>query len=99
MFERLRGRFHCISLDRAGYRRSGAPDHFTTMEEQVEAIATVHRACTAEPGWVFGHSGGGNWALAYAVMHPDRVRGLVLMEPALHAVSRHRAVLPALPPS
>ena len=86
MFETLRDRFRCISLDRAGYRRSGASDRFTTMEEQVEAIAVVHRACTAEPAWVFGHSGGGNWALAYTLVHPERVRGLVLMEPALHAV-------------
>jgi pimeloyl-ACP methyl ester carboxylesterase len=86
MFEQLHDRFHCISLDRAGYRCSGALDRLTTMEEQVEAIAVVHRACTAEPAWVFGHSGGGNWAVAYALAHPDRVRGLVLMEPALHAV-------------
>ena len=83
MFEKLRDRFHCISLDRAGYRRSGALDRLTTVEEQVEAIAVVHRACTAEPAWVFGRSGGGNWAVAYAVVHPDRVRGLVLMEPGL----------------
>jgi pimeloyl-ACP methyl ester carboxylesterase len=86
MFEQLHDRFHCIALDRAGYRHSGRLDRLTTMEEQVEAIAVVHRACTAEPAWVFGHSGGGNWALAYAVAHPDLVRGLVLMEPALHAV-------------
>jgi 3-oxoadipate enol-lactonase len=86
VFPFLRERFHCISLDRVGYRRSGALDRATTMEEQVEGVAVVHSACTAEPAWVFGHSGGGNWAVAYAVLHPDRVRGLVLMEPALHAV-------------
>jgi pimeloyl-ACP methyl ester carboxylesterase len=85
MFRTLRDRFHCISLDRAGYHRSGMLDRLTTVEEQVEAIAAVHRACTADPAWVFGHSGGGTWAVAYALAHPDRVRGLVLMEPALYS--------------
>jgi pimeloyl-ACP methyl ester carboxylesterase len=82
----LRDRFHCIALDRAGYHRSGALDRLTTMEEQVAAIAAVHDACTAEPAWVFGHSGGGTWSIAYALAHPDRVRGLILYEPALYGV-------------
>ena len=85
MFEWLRHRFRCIALDRVGYRRSGALDRLTTVEEQVEAIAAVHNACTPEPAWVFGHSAGGNWAVAYALAHPERVRGLVLMEPAFYA--------------
>jgi pimeloyl-ACP methyl ester carboxylesterase len=85
MFETLRDRFHCISLDRLGYRRSAALDRVTTLGEQVEAIAVVHRACTSEPAWIFGWSAGGNWAVAYALAHPDRVRGLVLMEPALYS--------------
>jgi len=86
MFGILRDRFHCIALDRAGYHRSGALDRLTTMEEQVAAIAAVHDACTAEPAWVFGHSGGGTWSVAYALAHPDRVRGLILYEPALYGV-------------
>jgi pimeloyl-ACP methyl ester carboxylesterase len=86
MSEALRDRFRCIALDRVGYYRSGTLDRVTTLAEQVEAIAVVHRACTSDPAWVFGHSGGGNWAVAYALAHPDRVRGLVLMEPALYSV-------------
>ena len=86
MVEALRRRFRCISLDRVGYHRSGTLDRVTTLEEQVEAIAEVHSACTSEPLWVFGWSSGGNYAVAYAVAHPDRVCGLVLMEPALYAV-------------
>ncbi len=86
MVEVLRDRFHCIALDRVGYHRSGALDRVTTLEEQVEAIAVVHNACTTDPAWVFSHSSGGNFAIAYAVVHPDRVRGLVLMEPPLFAV-------------
>jgi lipase len=92
----LRDRFRCISLDRVGYRRSGPLDRLTTMEEQVEGVAVVHSACTAEPAWVFGHSGGGNWAVAYAVVHPDLVRGLVLMEPALYSVFPPGGRLPGI---
>ena len=86
MFEVLRDRFHCIALDRVGYHRSGALDRVTTLEEQVEAISAVHNACTSDPLWVFSHSAGGNFAIAYAVACPDQVRGLVLMEPPLFAV-------------
>jgi pimeloyl-ACP methyl ester carboxylesterase len=81
----LRDRFHCISLDRVGYRRSGWMDRLTTLEEQVEAIAAVHSACTSEPLWVFGWSSGGFYAVAYAVAHRKRVRGLLLLEPPLLA--------------
>ena len=86
LFQVLQDRFHCISLDRVGYRHSGALDRVTTLEEQVEAIAVVHSACTADPAWVLSHSSGGNFAVAYAVHHPDRVRGLVLVEPPIFAV-------------
>jgi pimeloyl-ACP methyl ester carboxylesterase len=72
-------------LDRVGYRHSGALDRVTTLDEQVEAIAVVHSTCTSDPAWVFAYSSGGNFAVAYAVANPDRVRGLVLMEPALYS--------------
>jgi len=86
VFDVLRNRFRCIALDRVGYRHSGALDRVTTLEEQVEAIAVVHSACTSDPVWVLAHSSGGNFAIAYAVFHPQRVRGMVLVEPPLFAV-------------
>jgi pimeloyl-ACP methyl ester carboxylesterase len=86
LFAVLRDRFHCIALDRVGYHRSGALDRVTTLAEQVEAIAVVHNACTPDPAWLLSHSSGGNFAIAYAVAHPHRVRGMVLVEPPLFAV-------------
>jgi pimeloyl-ACP methyl ester carboxylesterase len=86
MIEFLRDRFRCVSMDRVGIHRSGWLDRLTTLEEQVEGIAAVHRACTAEPIWVFGWSSGGVFAVAYAVAHPERVRGLLLGEAPLLAV-------------
>lgn len=96
MFETLRDRFRCIALDRVGYQRSGKLDRVTTLEEQVEAIAAVHTACTSDPAWVFGHSAGGNFGVAYAVAHPERVRGLVLMEPALYSAIPPGSRLPGV---
>jgi pimeloyl-ACP methyl ester carboxylesterase len=86
LFQVLRDRFRCISLDRLGYRRSAHLDRNTTPEQQASAIEAVHHDVTSEPAWAFGHSSGGNFALAYALFHPDSVKGLILMEPALYAI-------------
>jgi pimeloyl-ACP methyl ester carboxylesterase len=105
MIESMRDRFHCIALDRVGYRRSGTLSRATTLEEQIEGLATAHSACSSDSAWVFGHSVGAVFATAYALAWPDRVRGLVLMEPpllsAIPAQDRHPAVatqVDALPP-
>jgi pimeloyl-ACP methyl ester carboxylesterase len=81
-----RDRLHCIVMDRLGYRRSTHLDQNTTPEEQATAIEAVHHSVTSEPAWAFGYSSGGNFALAYALFHPDSVKGLILMEPALYAI-------------
>jgi pimeloyl-ACP methyl ester carboxylesterase len=77
--------FRCVSLDRPGYRRSSSLDHDTTISEQVDAISAVDIAASREPSWIFGHSSGGNFALAYGLEYPDMVQGVILMEPALYA--------------
>ena len=86
LVEGLSPHYRCIAFDRLGFRKSARLDRNTTVEEQVRAIAAVHRSVTTAPAWVFGHSSGGNFALAYALFHPDRVKGLLLVEPALYAI-------------
>jgi len=86
LVEILSPQYCCISFDRLGYRRSAHLDRNTTVEEQVTAIGAVNNCVTLEPVWVFGHSSGGNFALAYALSYPDRVKGLILMEPALYSL-------------
>jgi pimeloyl-ACP methyl ester carboxylesterase len=56
------------------------------VEEQVTAIEAVHNSVTSAPVWIFGWSSGGNFALAYALSCPDRVNGIILVEPALYAI-------------
>jgi pimeloyl-ACP methyl ester carboxylesterase len=86
LMRELQSDFRCIALDRPPYRHSYDFDRETTVEEQAEAIRSVHDAETTENVWLFGHSSGGNYALAYAMRHPERVCGVLLMEPALYAV-------------
>jgi lipase len=91
----LSGRYRCISVDRLGYRRSSRLRHDTTADEQAHALEAVREASTSGPLWVFGHSSGGNVAVAYASLFPSSVRGLVVMEPALWALYPPHACPPA----
>jgi pimeloyl-ACP methyl ester carboxylesterase len=86
LVEVLSQQYSCISFDRLGFRRSTHLDRNTTVEEQATAIGAVHKSVTSAPAWIFGHSSGGNFALAYALFCPDRVKGIMLVEPALYAI-------------
>lgn len=86
LVEVLSPQYRCVAFDRLGFRRSAHLDRNTTVEEQVTAIAAVHQSVTSAPVWIFGWSSGGNFALAYALSFPERVKGLVLVEPALYAI-------------
>lgn len=86
LVEVLSPQYSCISFDRLGFRRSAHLDRNTNVEEQVTAIEAVHNSATSEPVWIFGWSSGGNFALAYALSCPDRVKGIILVEPALYAI-------------
>jgi pimeloyl-ACP methyl ester carboxylesterase len=84
--EVLSPQYSCTTFDRLGWGRSTHLDRNTTMEEQVTAIEAVHNCVTSAPVWIFGHSSGGNYALAYALSCPNRVKGIVMVEPALYGI-------------
>ncbi len=84
--EVLSPQYSCTTFDRLGWGRSTHLDRNTTVEEQVTAIEAVHNSVTSAPVWVFGHSSGGNFALAYALSCPDRVKGIIMVEPALYGI-------------
>jgi pimeloyl-ACP methyl ester carboxylesterase len=86
LVEVLSPQYSCTTFDRLGWGRSTHLDRNTTVEEQVTAIEAVHNSVTSAPVWVFGHSSGGNFALAYALSCPDRVIGIVMVEPALYGI-------------
>src|SRR5262249_57429662 len=64
---------------RVRLRWGGAPPY--TVEAHVaDAIAVLDHAAI-DRGWIVGHSWGGHLALHLAVSHPERVAGLLLIDP------------------
>jgi pimeloyl-ACP methyl ester carboxylesterase len=77
---RLDGRCRVLRYDRRGYGRSAPHDGPFGMEGQVADLVEV---LAGRPAVVFGHSYGGNVALALADRHPDLVRAVGVYETPL----------------
>jgi pimeloyl-ACP methyl ester carboxylesterase len=81
-------RFHTISLDQRGHGLStwATPPAYATQDFAADLVAVMDAL-----GWhhmvVIGHSMGGHNAMSFAAWHPERVRGLVIVDsrPALPA--------------
>jgi pimeloyl-ACP methyl ester carboxylesterase len=63
------------------YRGPEPPGDFAIADE-VEGLSRAADAAGFERFHVYGHSGGGAVALAFAAAHPERLRSLALDEPA-----------------
>jgi pimeloyl-ACP methyl ester carboxylesterase len=77
---RLDDRFRVLRYDRRGYGRSTPHDGPYDMDGQVADLVDV---LAGRPAIVFGHSYGGNVALAVAARHPDLVRAVGVYEAPL----------------
>lgn len=81
--EELATHGRAIVYDRRGCFRSERPDPYaTTVRQQTDDAAALIDALGAAPAIVNGRSYGGAIALDLALRYPDRVRALVLLEPA-----------------
>jgi pimeloyl-ACP methyl ester carboxylesterase len=77
---RLSDTFHVVAIDQRGHGLSDKPDSgydFATIASDLDAILN---ALQIDRAILIGHSWGGNVALQYAVDHPDRVGGLVMID-------------------
>jgi len=88
--EHLAQRHRVVLIDRAGLgwseradRRGGSPAYQAAMLRDVLDRLGVERAI------VVGHSWGGTLAAAFALDHPQRVAGLLLLAPPLFPFARH----------
>ena len=77
---RLDDRFRVLRYDRRGYGRSAPHGGPFTMDGQVADLVEV---LAGRPAVVFGHSYGGNVALALADRHPDLARAVGVYETPL----------------
>ena len=78
---RLSDRFRVVRYDRRGYGRSVPHAGPFGMPGQVDDLeSVVARQAVAAPMVLFGHSFGGNVALAFADRHPDQVAAVFTYE-------------------
>jgi pimeloyl-ACP methyl ester carboxylesterase len=89
----LASRGRCIIYDRRGFFRSERPERFETVDlsDHVDDAAGLLDALSATPAVVIGRSTGGQIALALARRFPDKVKALVLLEPAVFTVDPEAA--------
>lgn len=71
--------WRAIAYDLRGYGRSDKPDKGYTYEQMVEDLAQFMDALKIRRAVIVGHSMAGMMAQDFAVAHPERVAGLVLV--------------------
>ncbi len=78
-----------VVYDRRGCTRSERPEPYlvTSVSEHADDAATLLDTLRATPAVVIGRSYGGEIAIDLALRYPDRVRALVLLEPAILSLS------------
>jgi pimeloyl-ACP methyl ester carboxylesterase len=69
-----------IAFDRPGFGYSG--HGYLKFDRQIATLDSLLRALRVDRPVLVGHSYGGTLALAFAERHPNRVRGLVLVDAA-----------------
>jgi pimeloyl-ACP methyl ester carboxylesterase len=87
----LADEFTVVSYDRRGNGRSPVPAGWqtTSPQEQADDAAGLLDALGTGPAAVLATSSGGNFALCLLVRHPAWVRGAILHEPGLYALTDH----------
>ncbi|OLP44778.1 esterase [Rhizobium oryziradicis] len=81
----LRGRAELLFVDRPGhgYSDRGGLEN-DTPDGQANTIARAMDALGMRSAIIVGHSFGGAVAASFAVLHPEKTRGLLLLAPATH---------------
>lgn len=82
LMEQLQSQFRCIGLDLMGFGDSAKPAIRYDVAKEVAFVHQVIEALELESCYILGHSFGGWVAAAYALQHPNAVRGIFLAAPA-----------------
>ncbi|WP_417587364.1 alpha/beta fold hydrolase [Pararhodobacter oceanensis] len=84
LVERITPPLDALAFDMPGHGRSPMPEGPCDLQAEV---AGVIEGFVNEPSLLIGHSFGAVSALRFALYHPERVLGLVLIEPVLIAAA------------
>lgn len=78
----------CIIYDRRGFYRSAPPEPCRSIDliDHVDDAAALLAALHVGPAVIVGRSTGGQIPLEFARHFPDKVKALVLLEPALFTI-------------
>jgi len=77
-------RWHVYAVDRRGYGKSGrVPGRYFPMD-YISDLAALLDNLIKEPTVIYGHSAGGQLALALAAKHPHLVRAVIAGDPPLN---------------
>jgi len=78
---RLGDRYRIVTLDLPGHGLTRAPDTYAaSLDRYADVVDTVTRRLNLGPYVVVGNSMGGGVAWTLALIHPERLRGLVLVD-------------------
>lgn len=78
--ERLDGLFETVRYTQRGTPPSEAPPPYTIESHTADALAVLDHF-GLERAWAIGHSWGGHLALHLAIAHPERIEGLLCIDP------------------
>ena len=74
------GEYRCITFDHRGWGASAAPPGGPVFSASVEDLKQLLDHLGVQRTFLVGHSMGGITCLGFALAHPDRTRGLVLVD-------------------
>lgn len=81
LLQQLAPNFHCIAPDLLGFGESSAAQSSYSVALEVESLATLLTRLRVQRVYLVGHSLGAWVALALAQRYPDRVHGVLAIDP------------------
>jgi len=81
----------CLAPDLIGMGQSGKPDCAYRFADHARHLDAWFDALVLDDVVLIGHDWGGALAMDWAARHPERVRGLVLMETILRPMRKRRS--------
>jgi len=91
LIRELEDDYDVIAYDARGHGRSDAPEDGYGMGDRVADLIGVLDALAVDEAILVGHSMGGSTVASTAARHPERVRGVVMIDPAgMLVLDEHR---------